>query len=77
MKSSKGSMIKWSRSADYTNLVTINNITYNKWCEIDTWCHDKKMHYTVDYNDWGGVMDSWWTFRDPEDAALFKLTWLG
>lgn len=56
--------------------VDVYNITYEKWLKMDKWCHDKRMYYSTDYIGWDRIIDSFWTFRDSDDAALFKLTWL-
>lgn len=74
---SKPSETVWSMQHEYPHRVVLNDITFSKWLFIDTWCHNEELFYTTSYIDWDGIMDTWWTFKHEEDAALFKLTWLG
>ena len=55
--------------------VDVNGTTHDDLREIHAWCLDNVPNFKFDYYDWDPVMDTWWTFDNPSDAALFRLTW--
>ena len=72
-KNPKSSITALPNRCDYT--AHVNNVSYNKWREIIIWCRASTPDFKFDFQYQGKTMDTWWTFNNANDAALFTLTW--